>query len=139
ADDALRLDVLGPLVAENAAVGELDRDEEAAVLAGAQRVDDDAHLVAELDGIRLPALLDEVVGAVHLDAPRVDAAFAVGHRQLNRGGRVLPRDLLDGPGERAPLRPTKQAGGVMRARRFGNEQHGDENGGYAADESASHS
>ena len=70
-----------------AAVGQRERDEDAGRLAAAHRVHHHRHLVARLDGVRLPAGANQVGRARQLDAPHDILALALlvrDHRPRSR-------------------------------------------------------
>ena len=70
--------------------------------------------IAALEKRGLPALLDEVVRAVHLDAPDFGRALGVAHFELNRRVRVGPREFLHRAAERLFLAAIEHHGRVMR-------------------------
>src|SRR5512139_1668016 len=71
--------------------------ERAAGLAIAHRMDGDLDLVTGLEGVALPALAADEIGAATLDRPFHDLARGVGDIQLYPGVRIAPLELLHHP------------------------------------------
>ncbi len=109
-------------VLDHLAVGKGDRHEQPALLAIAQRVQGDRHLVAGLQHARLPALALQVVRAVHLDGPLLDLAARIGHVELDERVRVGPLELTHGAVQHDLLVPVEHRERVMSERRAGREQ-----------------
>ena len=86
-------------ISQYAAVRQCNADEQPAMLAIAQRIDDHEYLVAWLQAGGLPALTLQIIGTVQFDMPQLSGAVPLGHVKLDERMRVGPLKLHDRTGQ----------------------------------------